>query len=88
MDGEKLSGNLTRVECLKEDLLRLTVQPATGPAVKLLIRDLHDLAVKGAEKANFACGDQTPPKAINLVHDGKADAQQGTAGTIRTVELP
>ena len=31
---------------------------------------------------------QKPPKAINLVHDGKADAQQGTIGNIRTVELP
>jgi len=93
MDGEKLSGSLTNVECLKDDVLRLTVQPASGsqttsPPVKLLIPDLHQLAVKGAEKANFACGLQKPPKEINLVHDGKADAQQGTVGNIRTVELP
>ena len=88
MDGEKLSGSLTNVECLKDDVLRLTVQSPTSPAVKLLIPDLHRLAVKGAEKANFACGLQKPPKAINLVHDGKADAQQGTVGNIRTVELP
>ncbi len=88
MDGEKLSGSLTSVECLKGDVLRLTVQPAAGAAVKLLILNLHDLAVKGAEQANFACGVQKPPKPINLVHDGKADAQQGTIGNVHTVELP
>lgn len=88
MDGQKLRGHLTNVECLKGDVLRLTVQPETGAAVKLLILNLHDLAVKGAEQANFACGMQKPPKPINLVHDGKADAQQGTIGNVHTVELP
>lgn len=88
MDGEKLSGKLTNVECLKSESLRLTVEPSAGAAVKLLIPDLHQLAVKGAEQANFACGVQKPPKAINLVHDGKADAQQGTIGNVHTVELP
>ena len=88
MDGEKLNGSLTNVECLKGDVLRLTITPQGGAPVKLLIRDLHDLAVKGTNPVQFACGLQKPPKAINLVHDGMADAQQGTVGNIRTVELP
>jgi hypothetical protein len=93
MDGEKLNGNLTNVECLKGDVLRLTITPqggapTSGAPVKLLIRDLRDLAVKGTNPVQFACGVQKPPKAINLVHDGMADTQQGTVGNIRTVELP
>jgi hypothetical protein len=87
-EGEKLSGTLTRVDCLNADALRLTVRPDTGPALRLLIPNSHNLAVKGANEVKFVCGDQKPPKAINLVHDGKPDAQQGTAGNVRMVELP
>jgi hypothetical protein len=87
-DGEKLSGTLTKVECLSGDALRLTVRPAAGPAVQLMIPDSHNLAVKGASEVQFACGVQRPGKPINLVHDGKPDAQQGTVGNVHTVELP
>jgi len=87
-DGEKLSGKLTSVDCLNGNALRLTVQPATGAAVRLMIPDSHNLAVKGASEVRFLCGVQKTPKAINLVHDGKPDAQQGTIGNVRTVELP
>ncbi len=87
-DGEKLSGTLTKVDCLSGDALRLTVQPSTGAAVRLLIPNSHNLAVKGASEVRFACGVQKPAKAINLVHDGKPDAQQGTVGNVHTVELP
>ncbi len=87
-EGEKLSGTLTRVDCLNADALRLTVRPDTGPALRLLVPNSHNLAVKGASEVKFVCGDQKPAKAINLVHDGKPDAQQGTAGNVRMVELP
>ena len=87
-DGQKLSGSLTNVECLKSGSLRLTVQPEGGAIVKLMILDVNNLAVKGADRAQFSCGVQKPAKQINLVHDGMADAAQGTAGNVRTVELP
>jgi hypothetical protein len=87
-EGEKLSGKLTRVDCLNADAMRLTVQPSTGATLRLLIPNSHNLAVKGANEVKFICGDQRPAKAINLVHDGKPDAQQGTAGNVRMVELP
>lgn len=87
-DGVKLQGNLTNVDCLKGDILRLTVQPSAGAPVKLLVPDLHDLAVKGAEHVEFACGVQKPPKAMILFHDGKPNAGQGTIGNLHTVELP
>jgi hypothetical protein len=87
-DGTKLSGSLTRVDCLAGDALRLAVQPAGGAAVLLLIPNSRNIAVKGADEVKFVCGIQKPAKAINLVHDGKPDAQQGTAGNVHTVELP
>ena len=87
-DGQKLSGTLTNVDCQKGGAIRLTIQPATGPATKLMIPDPQKLAVKGAAEARFTCGVQRPAKPINLVHDGMADAQQGTAGNVRMVELP
>jgi hypothetical protein len=87
-DGEKLSGTLTAVDCLDGDALRLTVQPAAGASVRLMIPDAHNLAVKGASEVRFVCGAQKPVKAINVVHDGKPDARQGTVGNVRTVELP
>ncbi|HEY7333761.1 MAG TPA: hypothetical protein VH639_02680 [Bryobacteraceae bacterium] len=86
-DGQKLSATLTRVDCLAESL-RLTLQPPTGAAVKLLIRDPNNLAVKGANQAEFACGAQKPARKINLVHNGKPDAKMGTAGDILSVEFP
>jgi hypothetical protein len=87
-DGEKLNGTLTRVDCLPADALRLTVQPTAGAAVRLMIPNSHNLAVKGASEVRFLCGVQKPPRIINLVHDGKPDAPQGTIGNVHTVELP
>jgi hypothetical protein len=90
--GTKVSGTLTRVDCLKDGPMKLTVQPAPGPApakpVLLFIRDPNNIAVKGTNQANFACGVQKPVRKINLVHDGKADAKQGTSGDVRVVEFP
>ncbi len=86
-DGVKLSGSLTNVECLSDDMLRLTIQSSSGAAVKVLIEDKRDLAVKGVDKP-LNCGIQKPAKPINVVHDGKPDAKQGTAGNVHTVEQP
>lgn len=87
-DGQKLGGSLTNVDCLKGDAVRLTFKPATGAAVKLLIPDTHNLAVKGADEIRFACGVQRPAKSMTLIHDGMPDAQQGTVGNVHTVVLP
>ncbi len=85
--GPKVSGKLTRVDCLP-GTLRLTVQPAAGLAVKLLIRDPNQLTVKGQTQAEFACGVQRTPRNINLVHNGKPDERLGTSGDVLTVEFP
>jgi hypothetical protein len=86
-DGQKVSATLTRVDCLQESL-RLTLQPASGAPVKLLVRDPNKLSVRGANQAQFVCGVQKPARKVNLVHDGKPDAKLGTAGDILSVEFP
>jgi hypothetical protein len=86
-DGQKVSGTLTRVDCLT-DSLRLTVQPSSGTAVRLMIRDPNNLTVKGTGQAEFACGIQKPVRKINLVHNGKPDAKLTTSGDVLVVEFP
>ena len=86
-DGQKLSGTLTRIDCLKGPL-RLTVQPASGAAVQLLIPDPNNVQIQGGKEVAFGCGAQKPGKAINVVHNGKPDAATGTAGEVLMLEFP
>ena len=88
-NGERASGTLTRVDCLKGGPLRLTIQTA-GVPVRLLIRDPSQLTVHaaGAEHAQFACGAQKPARKIEVVHNAKADAKLGTVGDILVVTFP
>jgi len=86
--GLAVSGTLTRVDCLNPSL-RLTVQTATGPAVKLLIRDPQHLTVAAdSGEARFDCGIQRPARKIEVQHDGKDDAKLGTVGDILVVKFP
>lgn len=86
--GLAVSGTLTRVDCLNPSL-RLTVQTATGPAVKLLIRDPKKLTVAAESgEARFDCGVQKPARKIEVQHDGKDDPKLGTVGDILVVKFP
>ena len=88
-EGQKLEGSLVHVECLPGDAMKLTVQPASGPAVKLMIRNMQDVAVTADTSENrFACGAQKPARQVTVYHDGKADSAQGTAGEVHSVKLP
>jgi hypothetical protein len=85
--GQKVSGTLTRVDCLKGPL-RLTIQQ-TGFPVRLLIRDPKQLTVAAdSGQAEFGCGVQRPARRIEVQHDGKADAKFGTMGDILVVKFP
>jgi hypothetical protein len=88
--GEKATGTLTRVECLKGGPLRLTIQTSTGVPVRLLIRDPNHLTVHavGSPEAQFVCGAQKPARKIEAVHDAKTDAKLGTMGDILVVTFP
>ncbi|MEQ1948198.1 MAG: hypothetical protein ABL995_13470 [Bryobacteraceae bacterium] len=86
--GLPVSGTLTRIDCLNPSM-RLTVQTATGPAVRLMIRDPQKIAVASESgQARFDCGLQKPVRKIEVQHDGKADAKLGTAGDILVVKFP
>jgi hypothetical protein len=85
--GTKLSGTLTRVDCLAGPL-RLTIRPASGAPVRLAIRDTNNLQVKGAGEAKFPCGIQRPARKINVIYSGNLDPKLGTSGDVSMVEFP
>jgi len=86
-NGQKVSGTLTRVDCLSGPL-RLTIQQAGFP-IRLLIRNPKQLTVAAdSGQADFACGVQKPARKIEVQHDGKADAKLGTLGDILVVKFP
>jgi hypothetical protein len=87
VDGQKVSGTLTKIDCLNGPL-RLTIKPDSGAAVQLLIRDQNNLTLKGANEAAFGCGVQKSARKVNLVHNGKPDATLGTAGDVFILEFP
>jgi hypothetical protein len=86
--GQKVSGTLTRVECLNGGQMRLTIQQAGFP-IRLLIRNPKQLTVAAnSGEAEFACGLQKPARKIEVQHDGKADARLSTMGDILVVKFP
>jgi hypothetical protein len=86
--GERLSGTLTRVDCLNGPL-RVTIQPDTGAAMRLLIRDPKQLTVAAdSGEATFGCGVQKPVRKIEVQHNAKPDAKLGTVGDIVVVKFP
>jgi hypothetical protein len=86
--GEKVAGSLTRIDCLNGPL-RLTIQPDTGAAVRLLIRNPKQLTVAAdSGEAVFGCGVQKPARKIEVQHNAKPDAKLGTAGDIGVVKFP
>ena len=84
----KVSGTLTRVECLGKQL-RLTVRAAEGKPMKLLIADPGKVVLSGQQASGgqqmLACGAQN--RAVSIEYWAKADARLGTAGEVATIEL-
>jgi hypothetical protein len=87
--GAKVSGTLTRVDCLAAGSMRLTIQQATGIPIKLLIRDPKQLTVAtDSGEAQFVCGAQRTPRKIEVQHNSMADAKSGTVGDVLVVKFP
>ncbi len=86
--GEKVSGKLTRVDCLTGGAMRLTVIKDGGGTIRLIIRDLLKLTVNNVTgQAKFVCGIQKPIHTIRLVYTPDADAKLNTMGDVQMVEL-
>lgn len=86
--GEKLSGQLARVDCLTGGAMRLTINIDGGGTIRLLIRDLKNIQVQNAEQAKFACGAQRPVRKIRVIYTVKTDAKLDTVGEIALVDFP
>lgn len=87
-EGEKLSGTLTRVDCLAAGALRLTIHIDGGGAIRLLIRDPHHLTVNSNQGVEFSCGLSRPARKIKVIYNVKADAKLNTVGEVSMVEFP
>jgi hypothetical protein len=86
--GEKLSGLLSRVDCLAGGALRLTINIDGGGTIRLLIRDLKSVQVKDVGATKFGCGVTKPVRKIRVVYNVKADAKLNTVGDIAGVDFP
>ncbi len=87
-EGEKLSGTLTRVDCLAGGPLRLTIHIDGGGAIRLLIRDPNQLTVASNQGVKFSCGITRPQRKIKVTYTVKTDAKFNTVGDISMVEFP
>lgn len=86
--GDVVSGSLGRVDCLGNQMIRLTVNIDGGGTIRLLIRDPNHLAVKGTGQAKFGCGIQKPARKIRVIYNLKADAKLDTVGDVAMVDFP
>lgn len=80
----RAEGTLRQVDCLGSQL-RLVILTKDKKTVRLLIRDLSNIAVKG-DPISFSCGVQKP-RQITVDYFPKADAKLGTAGEVAGIDL-
>lgn len=89
--GEKISGTLSRVDCLNDGAMRLTIRidgaNAPNNVIKLLIRDPNHLSVENGD-VKFSCGVQRVARKIRVVYQVRTDAKSGTVGDIAMVDFP
>ena len=80
--GIRVTGRLAEVECV-DSVLKLFIEVPNAPTSTVLIQ-------KNPEKDGqpvFTCGPVTPPRRIEVVHNGKADIRWNTVGEVDTYEL-
>ena len=75
---KRLSGTLTRVDCLKSGW-RLSVKDKDGKQTALFL--------DGATNAHLACGPQSNSRHISVEYSTSADEDLQTAGEITTLEI-
>jgi hypothetical protein len=80
----KLSGALTRVDCLGKQF-RLTIRNADGKTLRLLIADPTKVFLSGGEQS-LACGAQKP-RTVSIEYWAKPNARTGTAGEVATIDF-
>ena len=81
----KLSGNLTKVECLGKQA-RLSVEAANGKIMRLLVTDPNEIAITGPGQQALGCGAQKP-RPVVIEYFPKANARLSTAGEVASIEF-
>ena len=81
--GEKVTGALTRVDCLAGGVARISVVNA-GKARTFAIRDASRIAIQSAKGAQetLGCGVQRPARSVEVLFQPKPDARLGVAGDV------
>lgn len=80
--GVRVTGRLSEVECV-DDVLKLVIETTSGAITTVLV--LANPVQDG--KPVFVCGAVSPPRRIEVVHNGKADIRWYTVGEVETFEL-
>ena len=90
--GEKLDGQLTRVDCLPGGLAKLHITQGAGkPAKILLVREPSKIVIVNNSltnnEATLGCGVQKPPRDVVVEFTPKPDTKFGSAGDVLQVQF-
>jgi hypothetical protein len=80
----RVEGTLRQVDCLGSQL-RLVIFTKEKKTVRLLIRDVSNITVKG-DAVSFSCGVQKP-RQIVVDYVPRVDAKLGTSGEVAGIDL-
>jgi tetratricopeptide (TPR) repeat protein len=90
-DGPKpdghATGNLTRVDCLGRQQLRLVIEGDDHKLTRLLIPDASSVAILGAGEQKLGCGVQQPRQVV-VEYFAKRNAKSATVGEVATIQFP
>lgn len=85
----KVTGTLTRVDCLSGSQARLVVLTAEHKTIQLLVTDSTKLSISGAPDSTFRCGPRNATQKAPRVTVGytpKPNARLGTAGEAAVIQ--
>ncbi|MEO5923293.1 MAG: hypothetical protein ABIR70_05645 [Bryobacteraceae bacterium] len=80
--GVQVVGRLSEVEC-EGSIFKLIIEVPNKPIVMVLVQKNPEVDGKPV----FVCGPVSPPRGIEVVHDGKADIRWNTVGEVDTYVL-
>ncbi len=81
----RVEGSLKQIDCLSGSA-RLTVQPESGAAVKLLVADPGKIAISGGGELTLACGPQRA-RRVKIEYLKKANPKMATTGDVVSIEF-
>ncbi len=83
----KVTGRLTRVDCLGKQL-RLAVQIEAGKTAQLLVTDPGKIAIEGKGELTLGCGPQRVARPVMVEFIQKMDPKMNTVGEVAVIRFP